>query len=79
MFLTLKIYVYSTVRINMSTTKNEYFGCDNAVMYPKRRKKIITLNEHTSMTQSSIAMECDVSLGAVNKLLSRRKRRDLLK
>jgi len=40
---------------------------------PKKRTKIVTLSEHTSMTQKDIAKECDVSLGAVNKILKRKR------
>lgn len=40
---------------------------------PKKRTKIVTLSEHTSMTQRDIAKECCVSLGAVNKILKKKR------
>lgn len=39
----------------------------------RKREKIITLSEHTSMTQRDIAKNCLVSLGAVNKLLKQKR------
>lgn len=36
---------------------------------PRKRSKIITLHEHSTMTQRAIAKECSVSLGAVNRLI----------
>ena len=36
---------------------------------PRKRSKIVTLHEHSSMTQRQIAQECKVSLGAVNKII----------
>ncbi len=36
---------------------------------PKKRTKIVTLSENTSLTQRDIAKECNVSFGAVNKIL----------
>lgn len=40
---------------------------------PRKREKIITLSEHTSMTQRDIASECSVSLGVVNKLIKQKR------
>lgn len=40
---------------------------------PKKRSKIVTLSEHSSMTQRDIAMVCKVSLGAVNKIIKQYK------
>lgn len=39
---------------------------------PKKRSKVITLNEHTSMTQRQIAEECGISLGAVNRIIKQK-------
>ena len=40
---------------------------------PKKRSTIDTLNEHTNMTQRDIARVCEVSLGAVNKIIKQFK------
>lgn len=40
---------------------------------PNNRTKIVTLREHTSMTQRAIATECGVSLGAVNRILKQKR------
>jgi transposase len=36
---------------------------------PRKRSKIITLHENNSLTQREIAKRCEVSLGAVNKII----------
>lgn len=38
----------------------------------KKRSKVITLSEHTTITQRQIAQECSVSLGAVNKIINQK-------
>lgn len=40
---------------------------------PRKRTKIVTLSEHTSMTQRDIAKRCNVSVGAVNKILKQKR------
>lgn len=36
---------------------------------PKKRSKVITLHEHTSLNQRQIAEQCQVSLGSVNNII----------
>ncbi|KAJ4442832.1 hypothetical protein ANN_04425 [Periplaneta americana] len=38
---------------------------------PRKRSKIITLAEHSSMTQRQIATECHIGLGTVNSIIKR--------
>lgn len=40
---------------------------------PRKRSKIVSLSEHTSMTQRQIASECGVGLGTVNAILKQFK------
>lgn len=40
---------------------------------PRKREKIITLSEHTSMSQRDIARTCGVSQGAVSKIVKLKK------
>ena len=40
---------------------------------PRKRERIITLSEHTPMTQRDIAKECCVSLGAVKRIIKKKK------
>lgn len=40
---------------------------------PKKGTKIITLNEHISITQRDITKECRVSVGAINKIFKHKK------
>uniref|UniRef100_A0A1B6C860 Paired domain-containing protein n=1 Tax=Clastoptera arizonana TaxID=38151 RepID=A0A1B6C860_9HEMI len=35
----------------------------------RKRRKIVTLHEHTSLTQRQIAEQCGVSLGSVNNII----------
>lgn len=40
---------------------------------PRKQSKIVSLSEHTSMTQRQIPSECGVSLGTVNAILKQFK------